>query len=146
MQVQQFIRARLRKVINDLRRPYPGPQRATLLYPTAPEAGVEVRWKGPPPPTQTLSGPADFLNVGTLEFTAPFVLSITNGSVVGVRGDVVTAVGTLFTNVSPEIPRRSNHHFLLDGGNLPKPRRVPGTVAVLNCGPIATTSTFSSMR
>jgi capsular polysaccharide biosynthesis protein len=80
-------------------------------------------------------GPADFLNVGTLEFTAPFVLSIPNGSVVGVRGDVVTADGTIFTNVSPEIPRRSNHHFLLDGGNLPKPRRVPGTVAVLNCGP-----------
>ena len=129
------MRARARKMINNLRRPYPGPRRATPLDPSEPEAGVAVRWKGPPPPTQTLSHPVDFLDVGTLEFTPPFVLSIPDGSVVGVRGDVVTATGTLFTNVSPEIPRRHDHHFLLDGGNLPKPRRVPGTVAALNCGP-----------
>ncbi len=135
MQAQQLIRARVRKIINNLRRPYPGPRRATPFDPSAPEEGVEVRWKGVPPPPQTLSATADFLNVGTLEFIAPFVLSVRNGSVVGVRGDVVTAAGTLFTNVSPEIPRRSDHHFLLDGGNLPKPRRLPGTVAVLNCGP-----------
>ena len=135
MQVPPRIRSRVRKIINNLRRPYPGPRRATPFNPSAPEEGVEVRWKGPPPPSQTLSAPADFLSVGTLEFTAPFVLSIANGSVVGVRGDVVTADGTILTNVSPEIPRRSNHHFLMDGGNLPKPRRVPGTVAVLNCGP-----------
>ena len=135
MQAQQVIRARVRKIVNNLRRPYPGPRRATPFDPSAPEEGVEVRWKGVPPPPQTLPATADFLNVGTLEFIAPFVLSIPNGSVVGVRGDVVTAAGTLFTNVSPEIPRRSNHHFLLDGGNLPKPRRLPGTVAVLNCGP-----------
>ncbi len=92
MQVQQLIRARLRKILNNLRRPHPGPRKATLFDPTAPEVGVELRWKGPPPPPQTLSAAVDFLNVGTLKFTTPFVLSIRNGSVVGVRGDVVTAV------------------------------------------------------
>ena len=134
-QLKKNIYTRLRKLINNLRRPYPGPRRVVGFEQPILEEGVEVCWVGPRPAPQTLHHPADFLNVGALEFISPFVLSLRNGSVVGSRGDVVTAQGTLFPEISPEIPRRSHHHFLLDGGNLPKPQRISGTVAVLNSGP-----------
>ena len=138
MQIQQLktkVRNRVWKLLNNLRRPYPGARKAMPFDASLPEEGVAMLWKGPPPEAQMLEHPSDFLNVGMLEFTAPFVLSIRNGSVVGKRGDVVTPEGTVFTEVSPEIPRREHHHFLLERGNLPKPQRIGGSVAVLNCGP-----------
>lgn len=96
---------------------------------------MDGRWKGSAPDAQKLVHPRDFLRVASLTFTAPFVLCVRHGSVVGPRGDIITSEGTVFTNVSPEIPRQENHHFLLERGKLPQPRRIRGSVAVLNCGP-----------
>ena len=123
------------KLLNNIRHPYPRPRRAVLFTDAVSEEGVDVLWEGAPPETQTLAHSLKPLNVGTLAFFAPFVLCLHHGSVRGKRGDVITAKGTIFTNISPEIPRRPEHHFLLERGNMPKPKYMAGSVAVLNCGP-----------
>ena len=119
---------------NNLRYRYPGPKQAIPFSEAIAESSVTVLWEGAAPPTQTLTHPYPFLNVGEIVFTPPYVLSIAHGRVVGKRGDVITPAGTIFTDISPEIPRREHDHFLLNQGRTSQPTLVAGTVAVLNCG------------
>ena len=122
------------KQYNNVRYRYPGPHQATPFSEAASEPSVEVLWKGAAPPTQSLTHQYPFLNVGEIIFTPPYVLSIAHGRVVGKRGDVITPDGTIYTDISPEIPRQAYDHFLLNRGRTPQPLQVEGTVAVLNCG------------
>lgn len=131
----KILRGRAWELLNNLRHPHPRPRRALLFSDNVTEEGIKIRWQDASSETQTLTHSLPDLNVGSLAFFPSFVLSLHSGSVVGKRGDVISAQGTIFTNISPEIPRRPNHHFLLERGNLPAPQYVEGTVAVLNCGP-----------
>ena len=121
--------------LNNIRRSHPQPRQALLFDETFTESGVALKWKGSPPSPQQFPPLLTLRAIDKLSFFPPFVLSLHHGSVVGRRGDVVTAQGTIFTNISPEIPRRPHYHFLLDRGNMRRPQYIDDSVAVLNCGP-----------
>ncbi len=133
--LKQTVRNYIWKMANNLRNPHPAPRRAVPFDESFTEVGVTLCWRGDEPPPQEITHPWKTLRVGTLAFFRPFVLSLENGQVIGKRGDVITARGTIFTNVSPEIPRRPDHHFLLERGRMPQYRYIDDSVIVLNCGP-----------
>ena len=125
---------KLWKALNALRYTEPGPKQA-IVASDVEEEGMEWLWKGTRPNDYYLESTYQFLTVGKVRFIEPFVLRLHRGRVIGRRGDIVSDQGTIFTDVCPEIPRRPNHHFLLERGKTSDPVYIDGTVAVLNCGP-----------
>jgi len=122
------------RFINAVRYRHLGPQRAVHTE-NAQEESIRWLWKGIPPEPFFFVSQYSFLNLGRADFHVPFVVLLSDGKVIGRRGDVVTSQGTVLTDISPEIPRRPDDHFLLERGNTSRPQRLSGTVAVLNCGP-----------